>query len=197
MVFSITIIKIDKIGRGHIMKILNKALAISMLALLPLGGCSTSGVSTHGLYDNTHTSSIREDRDQFEYPKSNHVSLKGDQSRALLVQGREHFGEQNYGLAEKHFRKAVETRADNASAWLGLAASLDQLGRFEFADRAYAQLATLRGDDARILNNLGYSHLLRGDYKKARRYFNKAQKIDPTLEEVQGNLHLLEKVISS
>ena len=98
-------------------------------------------------------------------------------------------------MAEENFRKAVEARTDNASAWLGLAASLDQLGRFEFADRAYEQLVTLEADNARVYNNMGYSQLLRGDYGKARQYFNRAQTLDPTLEEIQGNIHLLEKTI--
>ncbi|PCI05536.1 MAG: hypothetical protein COB78_02780 [Hyphomicrobiales bacterium] len=156
-----------------------KTLSISLLVLLPLSGCSTSGTSTHA--GNTN---------------SNYVSLKGDKSKRLLVQGQEYFSSQNYGLAEKHFRQAVEVRADNATAWLGLAASLDQLGRFETADRAYAQLKDLKGNNPRVLNNMGYSYLLRGDYQKARHYLNKAQNLDPSLEQAQGNLHLLEKVTS-
>ena len=80
------------------------------------------------------------------------------------------------------------------SAWMGLAASLDQLGRFEFSDRAYKQLVGLKSNNARVFNNLGYSHLLRGNYQKARTYLNRAQSIDPSLEEVEGNIHLLEKV---
>lgn len=180
---------------------------ISMCAILALGlsGCSMSAISTHGLADNTHTYSVREDRDEhfdhskppYGQPRSNHFSRKGDQSKDLLIQGQDHFAQQNYGLAEKSFRQAVEVRSDNANAWMGLAASLDQLGRFEYADRAYSNLRSLKGDDPRILNNLGYSYLLRGDYKKARRYFNKAQTADPLLEEVQGNIHLLEKIAST
>lgn len=161
------------------MKSILKAVSISLLVLLPLSGCSTSGTSTHAGIANT-----------------SNVSLKGDRSKQLLVQGQEYFSDQNYGLAEKHFRQAIEMRSDNATAWLGLAASLDQLGRFETADRAYAQLKDLKGNNPRVLNNMGYSYLLRGDYQKARRYLNKAQNLDPTLEQVQGNLHLLEKIIS-
>lgn len=161
------------------MKSILKAVSISLLVLLPLSGCSTSGTSTHAGATN-----------------SNNVGLKGDRSKRLLVQGQEYFSNQNFGLAEKHFRQAVEMRSDNATAWLGLAASLDQLGRFETADRAYAQLKDLKGDNPRVLNNIGYSYLLRGDYQKARRYLNKAQSLDPSLEQAQGNLHLLEKIIS-
>ena len=187
------------------MKSILKTLSMCVLVAVGLSGCSMSAISTHGLADNTYTHSVREDRDDYvdhhkpHYgpPRSNHVSRRGDQSADLLVQGQDHFAEQNYGLAEKAFRQAVEIRSDNANAWMGLAASLDQLGRFEYADRAYSNLRALKGDDPRILNNLGYSYLLRGDYKKARAYFNQAQTADPLLEEVQGNIHLLEKVASS
>jgi len=95
-----------------------------------------------------------------------------------------------------NFEKAVEQSSDNASAWLGLAASYDQLGQFKSSDRAYKQLLQLRGNSARVLNNIGYSYLLRGDYSKARQYLNRAQNMDPQLEEVQGNIHLLEKTLS-
>ena len=133
----------------------------------------------------------------FRFPRSQHVSLKGDRSEGYKTAGQEHFKNQNFGLAEENFRKAIEIRPDNSVAWLGLAASLDQLGRFEFADRAYDQLVQLEKDNARVLNNMGYSYLLRGDYQKARNYQNRAQEIDPHLEEVQGNIHLIEKTISS
>lgn len=114
-----------------------------------------------------------------------------------MAAGQEHFRNQNYGLAHENFEKAIEVSSDNASAWLGLAASLDQLGKFKTADRAYEQLVQLEKNNARVYNNMGYSYLLRGEYSKARSYLNRAQDIDPTLEEVQGNIHLLEKSLSS
>lgn len=172
------------------MKSILKAISISLLVLLPLSGCSTSGTSTHA------GSSASNSMDDRYTGRANYVSLKGDKSKRLLVQGQEYFSNQNYGLAEKHFRQAVEVRSDNATAWLGLAASLDQLGRFDTADRAYAQLKDLKGNNPRVLNNIGYSYLLRGDYQKARRYLDKAQSLDPSLEQAQGNLHLLEKIVS-
>ena len=122
--------------------------------------------------------------------------MKGDSSSRLLQLGKENFAAQNYGLSERYFREAVANRSDNASAWAGLAASYDQLGNFEKADRAYKALVELKGNDPRVLNNLGYSHLLRGDYKKARQYFNQAQEKNPGLDHIQGNLHLLEKVMA-
>jgi Flp pilus assembly protein TadD len=155
-----------------------KAIAVIMFATLPLAGCNTTATSSHT-------------------PLSDSTGTTGDTSADVLQLGKEQFVEQNYGLSEKYFRQAVELRTDNASAWAGLAASYDQLGNFEFADRAYKQLVALKGNDPRVLNNMGYSFLLRGDYKKARTYFNRAQTADPTLDQVQGNLHLLNKVSNS
>ena len=185
------------------MKSIVKSILACMVVSGLLAGCSTSAISTHsnaldhsGTNRNNVHNEERSTRSLLR-PKSDHVSKKGDKSKVFLASGQEHFSNQNFGLAEKNFRKAVEARSDNASAWLGLAASLDQLGRFEFSDRAYKQLVQLKSNNARVLNNMGYSHLLRGDYQKAKSLLNRAQQLDPQLEEVQGNIHLLEKTIRS
>lgn len=168
-----------------------------------LASCSATTTTSHSsVFDHKDVKSNSvlhaddDDRGNRFRPKSDHVSLKGDASRALLAAGQQQFKEQNYGLAEENFRKAVEARTDSPNAWLGLAASLDQLGKFNEADTAYKQVSQLKSNSARVFNNWGYSFLLRGDYQKARIYLNRAQSMDPTLEEVQGNLHLLEKTIN-
>ena len=74
------------------------------------------------------------------------------------------FTQGNYGLAERYFRRAVESGPREADAWLGLAASYDRLRRFDLADRAYNQLYGLVGRTPEILNNQGYSMMLRGDF---------------------------------
>jgi Flp pilus assembly protein TadD len=43
----------------------------------------------------------------------------------------------DYGLAEQYYRRAVEATRQNGSAWIGLAAAYDRLGRFDLADLAY------------------------------------------------------------
>lgn len=147
--------------------------AAVLAAGLMLGGCTTSNVDT------TATTSIS--------PEAQDISA-GD-----LAAGKAQFREANYGLAEKHFRKAVELRADNSEAWMGLAASYDQLGRFDFADRAYDQLLQVAGRKPQIINNMGYSQLLRGNKKKAKELLLEAKKglADPTV--VDANLALLKK----
>jgi Flp pilus assembly protein TadD len=117
--------------------------------------------------------------------------LGGDPNDDLNV-GKKYYRAANYGLAEKHFRRAVENHPRDAEAWLGLAASYDRLRRFELADRAYGQAIGIVGQTVEILNNQGYSYMLRGDYKRAREKLTTAQRQDPRNKFVANNLQLLE-----
>ena len=79
-----------------------------------------------------------------------HAGRRCDQSLAVkdallggdpgddLVLGKRHYRAKNYGLAEQHFRRAVEKAPRDGEAWLGLAASYDRLKRYDLADRAYS-----------------------------------------------------------
>ncbi|TIP02111.1 MAG: hypothetical protein E5X90_22045, partial [Mesorhizobium sp.] len=120
-----------------------------LAAVLMITGCTTNSS-----VDTTKTTAIQ--------------ATAKDISAADLTEGKAQFREANFGLAEQHFRKAVELKADNAEAWMGLAASYDELGRFDFADRAYTQLLRVAGRKPQIVNNMGYSQLLCGNKKKAR-----------------------------
>lgn len=106
--------------------------------------------------------------------------------------GKRHFREGQFGLAEEAFRKAVELGPRDAEAWVGLAASYDRLRRFDLADRAYAQAIRLVGQTAVILNNQGYSYMLRGDLKKARAKLAAALAKDPGNPTIAANLAALD-----
>jgi Flp pilus assembly protein TadD len=108
-----------------------------------------------------------------------------------LRQGYEHFHRGHYAIAERYFRDAVEKAPRDAAAWIGLAASYDRLSRFDLADRAYAQAIKLRGATTEILNNQGYSYMLRGNLVKARAYFRRAYARDPGNPLIVNNLQLL------
>jgi Flp pilus assembly protein TadD len=118
----------------------------------------------------------------------------GEDPKDDLSLGKRHYREQNYGLAEKHFRRVVEAQPRTAEAWVGLAASYDRLRRFDLADRAYAQATALLGPTPEILNNEGFSYMLRGDYKTARKKLLAAQAKDPDSKFIQNNLELLAEV---
>ena len=66
----------------------------SFFAVFMLAGCSAESL---GRIDTTETAAL---------------SVSRDISESDLKQGKAHFFESNYGLAEKHFRKAVELRDD-------------------------------------------------------------------------------------
>jgi Flp pilus assembly protein TadD len=123
---------------------------------------------------------------------STDAGLLGSDPNDALSLGKKQYHGNNFGLAEKYFRQAVETHPRDAEAWLGLAASYDRLRRFDLADRAYGQAIGIVGPTTEILNNQGYSYMLRGDYKRAREKLAAAQRQDPGNKYVQNNLQLLE-----
>ena len=106
--------------------------------------------------------------------------------------GIERFNEGNFGLAQRYFQDAVEKMPRNPKAWNGLAASYDRLARFDLADSAYKSAARFGGNTVEIINNEGYSHMLRGDLKTARAKFLQALRLDPNNQTVANNLGLLD-----
>ena len=110
-----------------------------------------------------------------------------------LSLGKKFYRASNYGLAERYFRRAVETHPRDAEAWLGLAASYDRVRRFDLADRAYGQAVGILGPTVEILNNEGYSYMLRGDYKRAHAALVAARRKDPSNKYVLNNIRLLEE----
>ena len=105
--------------------------------------------------------------------------------------GIQRFYEGNFGLAQQYFQDAVEKTPRDATAWVGLAASYDRLGRFDLADRSYAAAVKLAGHTPSILNNEGYSYMLRGELGKARAKFDAALRLDPGNATAINNLALL------
>jgi len=119
--------------------------------------------------------------------------LLGSDPNDDLALGKKQYRAHNYGLAERYFQRAAESHPRDAEAWLGLAASYDQLRRFDLADRAYAQAIRIVGPTAEILNNQGYSYMLRGDYQRARAKLKAAQRLEPNNKYVANNMRLLKK----
>jgi Flp pilus assembly protein TadD len=107
--------------------------------------------------------------------------------------GKKYFRQGAYGTAERHFRKAVELHPRDVESWIGLAASYDRLRRFDLADRAYAQATRIVGATPEILNNQGFSYMLRGDYRRARATLLAARAKDPDNPYIANNLKLLQE----
>jgi Flp pilus assembly protein TadD len=164
---------------------------------LALASCSTP----NKLFDLAHpnspgndaSASTKPDQPGTDSTASADKGLLGSEAYDDLSLGKKQYRAKNFGLAENYFRHAVEMHPRDAEAWLGLAASCDRLRRFDLADRAYAQAIRIVGPVPEILNNQGYSYMLRGDYKRARETLKAAQRKDPDNKFVQSNLRLLDE----
>jgi Flp pilus assembly protein TadD len=153
--------------------------AIAAFAALTLAGCET--VAETAQVESPATSLTVQQPEQVKYYPSDEP----------LKLGIEHFNRGSYGLAERYFRDAVEKAPRDVTAWVGLAASYDRLARFDLADRAYAAAIRLAGETTDILNNQGYSYMLRGDLVAARKKFLKAYEREPDNPMIINNLKLL------
>src|SRR5438105_6185106 len=157
--------RVDKMHR------LLTILACGTLLIL-LGACSVTGCATGDcgvtavptVADAKPSTATVQDAEDIKYYRSDEP----------LRMGIEHFNRGNYGIAERYFRDAVEKAPKDVTALVGLAASYDRLGRFDLADRAYRAAIRFTGETVQILNNEGYSYMLRGDLVRARRKFLKA-----------------------
>lgn len=117
----------------------------------------------------------------------------GDDPNDDLQLAKKYFRNNSFGLAQRSFQSAVEKHPNDAEAWVGLAASYDRLHRFDLSDRAYAQAIRLVGPTPEILNNEGFSFMLRGDYTRAHKALQEAQARDPGNPYIQANLRLLQE----
>lgn len=107
------------------------------------------------------------------------------------------FSEGHYGLAVDDFAKAVEGDPLNPEAWLGLAASYDHVGRFDQADKAYVKVQDLLGPTPSVLNNLGYSYLLRGNLQRSRETLKAAYQADPGNPYIVNNIDILNQKLAT
>ena len=150
-----------------------------------LGGCQTTaeGAPPPALAatEPVTTATVEEPGTAKYYPSDEPLRL-----------GVEHFNRGNFGLAERYFREAVERTPRDVTAWVGLAASYDRLARFDLADRAYRYAITLGGRTPQILNNQGYSYMLRGNFVKARDLLTQANALEPNNPVILNNLQLLD-----
>jgi Flp pilus assembly protein TadD len=124
---------------------------------------------------------------------SEEPDLPAGDAASDIIQGKTEYRANHFSRAEKYFRRAAEHNPHDEEAWLGLAAAYDRLQRFAQADQAYSRAIAIAGATAEILNNQGYSYMLRGDYKHAHEKLIAAQRKDPHNKFVQNNLHLLEE----
>ena len=184
-------------------------LVVAAACLTGLAGCSSSGKLADLLPGNSGDSATPPAADPGDTtsslalpppvsdPGPEHVTptagLLGENPNDDLQRGKRYFRANDFGLAEKSFQSAVEHHPRDAEAWVDLAASYDRLHRFDLSDRAYAEAIRLIGPTPEILNDQGFSYMLRGDYARARKKLLQARARDPANPYVRANLQLLDE----
>ncbi|WP_407695276.1 tetratricopeptide repeat protein [Sinorhizobium saheli] len=156
---------------------------MALTATVALAGCQSAALDDVAAFGDS-ANTLKDDSDVAFY--------KNDE---LIVKGKLQFQEKNYGKSYAIYKRAVAVFPEDPAAWLGFAASADMIARFDTADVAYKQLAKMIGNTPVYYNNLGYSHLLRGNLPNARRYFLKAYELDPTNETTARNLELMKNSV--
>jgi Tfp pilus assembly protein PilF len=157
-------------------------VAFAAWLAISLAGCS-------GFMDPASTAKIGWEQAPPAQSVSDAKYLPSDEPYRL---GLEHFNRGDYGLSERYFREAVEKSPKDTASWVGLAASYDRIRRFDLADRAYQTAIKLSGETVQILNNQGFSYMLRGNLKVARAKFMKARTLEPNNPTLLNNLRLLD-----
>jgi Flp pilus assembly protein TadD len=156
-------------------------------AIGPKGDATAADPTATG---STPTQATPENEAPTDAPPATPQLLGADPNDELNV-AKKYFRQGSYGLAERHFRRAVELHPRDAEAWIGLAAAYDRLRRFDLADRAYTQATRILGPTSEVLNNQGFSYMLRGNYRRARATLLAAKAKDPANPYIQNNLRML------
>jgi tetratricopeptide (TPR) repeat protein len=95
-----------------------------------------------------------------------------------------------YGLAIDGLTEVVTRDPGNARALTLLAVAYGQLKRFDFADRYHARALEIDPNSAVVLNNWGYSYLVRGDGRRAAGLLERAVATSDGRPIVAANLAL-------
>lgn len=107
-----------------------------------------------------------------------------------MARGKAHFSEGRYGLALKEFRTTVAAAPMSVEALNALAATYDQIKRFDLAEDYYQRALTQAPQSAQTLNNMGYSYMLQGKFDVASAYLREAKRLDAVNVTVAANLEL-------
>ena len=82
-------------------------------------------------------------------------------------------------------------------AWNARGVAADYKRDWATADVAYAKAAALAPDEGDVINNQGWSLLLRGDWTKAVGFFERAAARDPKSTRIANNLELARAALST
>lgn len=143
---------------------------VLLIAAGLLGGCAWSGSGMRPVM------MVDGQRMNFDDPV--------ERGRGLVATGQ-------YGLAIEGLSAVVTQDPHDARALSLLAISYAQLKRFDLADRYHAQALEIDPDSVVVLNNWGYSYLVRGDGDRAAALLARAAEANDGRQIVTANLALV------
>ena len=104
---------------------------------------------------------------------------------------------ERFEAAKQAFEKAKECEGgdENADTYNELAICQMETGDFEGAQESLVQALNLEPDNTKIISNLGYLFLKRGDEAEARKYFLTVLEINPDDKIAQAQLQAMEQEV--
>lgn len=92
--------------------------------------------------------------------------------------------------------QAIESGAATWRAWNARGVIADMKGDWTAADNAFATAGTLAPGEANVLNNYGWSLLLRGEWARALTLFEQALALDSKSPRIRNNLELARAAVA-
>lgn len=89
-------------------------------------------------------------------------------------------GQRQLDLAAKHYRLALDIKPDASAIYANLAGALGDLGRWKEAETVTQKSLSVNPSNGIALGYIGYIALARGDYERARKFYDEAFAADPT-----------------
>jgi len=164
--------------RHQLVKSISRGIFVLGIVALPLAGCTMANFGGSAFGGNKMQIAQLPDTGNYN-------------TDSALTKARDHFRSNEFGYSAAYYKKVVELSPKNPEGYVGLGASYDRLGRYDLSDRVYASLHKLSGGTAQYYNNVGYSHMLRGNLTSALKNFRKAERLEPDNLVVANNLQLL------
>ena len=103
----------------------------------------------------------------------------------------------NVTLAKSLAEQATASPSASWRAWNARGVAADLRGDFETSDASYQRALALAPDRAEVLNNMGWSKLLRGDWNGAIGPLEQAAELMPKNERAANNLELARAALAS
>jgi Flp pilus assembly protein TadD len=103
----------------------------------------------------------------------------------------------NSAPARTLLRTAISSGRASWQTWNAMGVLCDGEGDWDGADAAYASADELSPDQPEVLNNHGWSLILRGEWAGAVLVLQKARELDPRSERIANNLELAQAAVSA